>query len=211
MDSKVNQLGESLTYSLTHSDPSLARENASARWHLAENIGAPASAHFDILPDRKSLTRNMVIAPHMATHPLAEGEPLSAPGETTINWLYAPFVFLWLTWRSLSFSHLNVTMSLRSTMLSSPQGFVAIFRPKTDSVVQTQRTTIYFTVFIINNNSSTTQIKHLNQDCKSLTETVTLDPRSLSALILPNSRSVFNVPLYTIRGGGAGGGATRRR
>jgi len=70
-------------------------------------------------------------------------------------------------------------------MLSSPQGFVAIFRPKTDSVVQTQRTTIYFTVFIINNNSSTTQIKHLNQDCKSLTETVTLDPRSLSALILP--------------------------
>jgi len=95
-------------------------------------------------------------------------------------------------------------------MLSSLQGFVAIFRPKTFSVVQTQRTTIYFTVFIINNNSSTTQTKHLNLDCKSLTETVTLDPCSLSALILPNSRSVFNVPLYTIRGGGAGGGATRR-
>ena len=71
-------------------------------------------------------------------------------------------------------------------MLSSPQGFVAIFRPKTVSVVQTQRTTIYFTVFIINNNLSITQIKHLNLDCKSLTETVTLDPRSLSALILPN-------------------------
>jgi len=68
-------------------------------------------------------------------------------------------------------------------MLSSPPGFVAIFCPKTVSVVQTQRTMIYFTIFIIDNNSSTTQIKHLNLDGKSLTVTVTLDPHSLSALI----------------------------
>jgi len=68
-------------------------------------------------------------------------------------------------------------------MLSSPPGFVAIFRPKTVSFVQTQRTMIYFTIFIIDNSSSTTQIKHLNLDGKSLTVTVTLDPHSLSALI----------------------------
>ena len=74
-------------------------------------------------------------------------------------------------------------------MLSSPPGFVAIFRPKMVSVVQTQRTMIYFTIFIIDNNSSTIHIKHLNLDCKSLTVTVTLDPHfhqlSLSALISP--------------------------
>ena len=99
----------------------------------------------------------------------------------------------------------NVTISLRSTMLSSPPGFVAIFRPKTVSVIQTQRTTIYFTVFIIDNNSSTIHIKHLNLDCISLTVTVTLD-HHLSLLSL----SFLNVTLYTIRGGGAGGGATRR-
>ena len=85
-------------------------------------------------------------------------------------------------------------------MLSSPPGFVAIFRPKTVSVVQTQRTTIYFTAFIINNNSSTTQIKHLNLDCKSLTETVTPDPRSLSALILPTSSDLPSTSLYILSG-----------
>ena len=90
-------------------------------------------------------------------------------------------------------------------MLSSPPKFVAIFRPKTVSVVQTQRTTIYFTIFIIDNNSSTIHIKHLNLDCKSLTVTMTLDRHfrllSLSDLYpLALAPSLFSMSPYILSG-----------